>query len=358
MNFGRLFRFGSDRGAHPRIRAQSDSVPVDSATTLALDAQWSAATGSASNALQSAAMEIAAGIIGRAFATATIEGDPFKVVTPSVLMMTGRELVRRGEAGFLIDGPPFELIPATNVYASRGTYDRGAWAYLLSLNGPSDSVSKWYLADEVIHVRINEDPASPWRGRSPFDVAKLSSETMTYAERSARDEARVPSARIGVYAGTDDTQRAQYQKNLSSGGVQVLSTSQLQATAAGVEPANRYSPGTMHPDHSAGHVQLRRDSLIDLCSAAGIPASLIDSRADGGSRREGYRQLLHGTIQPMARIAQRELSEKLGADIKLSFRRLAAGDLGTRTRAVKQLTESGMTLDQALAVVQLVDGED
>ena len=356
MDFARLWPWRSGTSRSP-VRAQTESSERDSATDLALSEQWEAATGNKVSVAETAAREIAAGILGRAFASATIEGDDLGVLSPSLLMMAGRRLVTHGEFTALLAGPPFRLIPAATV-SVRGGNDRARWTYLLTLNGPSDSRSAWYLDSEVIHVAVNADPFSPWRGRSAFELAKLSADTMTYAERSARDESKVASARIGVVATTDAEQRRAFELTLQRGGASAITTAANPVGPTGIEPSSRYSPGVQHPDPTAGHVQLRRDTLYDLCASAGIPPSLVDSRSDGSARRESYRQLLHTVIQPMARVAVAELREKLGTDIRLTFKRLAAGDLAARTRAYKQLVESGVAPDSAMAIVQLVDGED
>ena len=53
-----------------------------------------------------AALEACAGLIGRAFASASIQGAPDHVaeaVTPALLNLAGRALIRRGEILFAID---------------------------------------------------------------------------------------------------------------------------------------------------------------------------------------------------------------------------------------------------------------
>ena len=76
-------------------------------------------------------------------------------------------------------------------------------------------------------------------------------------------------------------------------------------------------------------------SAVESCvlGVLGIPASLQAANADGTAQRESYRRWLHGSVQPLARLVEHELSSKLDTDARLSFRRLEAGDVAGRARA-------------------------
>ena len=69
-----------------------------------------------------------------------------------------------------------------------------------------------------------------------------------------------------------------------------------------------------------------------LLAAAGVPAALLGN-AGSSDTREGYRQFLHGTIQPVAKLILGELRYKLDSpDLSLDFDDLMASDIsGTRS---------------------------
>ena len=75
-------------------------------------------------------------------------------------------------------------------------------------------------------------------------------------------------------------------------------------------------------------------------------------------QREAYRRFLHSTIVPLARLVQRELSEKFDADVSLSFDSLFAGDLSGRARAFQSLVKDGMDLAKAAALAGVMESDD
>ena len=322
-------------------------------TEQIVDALEAEAVAGTVSTIETAAAEIAAGIVGRAFAASIVEGDRFGVVTPDVLMLTGREMVRQGEMVFAIDGPPVTLTPCGS-WNVHGVSDPATWFYRIDDFGPDSTRTRWLPGDAVVHIRHNCPAQRPYEGRSPFRIARLTAESAATAEKSAAKELSLPSGRILPVPGTPD-QLGEFGRELRKGGV-VLAKSGADANFAGrQDPANTWKLARLGPELDPQHVELRRAAMLDLLAAAGVPPVLADARADGTSRREGFRQLLHSTVQPMARLVERELSEKLEAPISLSFRSLAAGDTAGRTRSVKQLTDAGLPLNQALEIVGLVE---
>ena len=86
-----------------------------------------------------------------------------------------------------------------------------------------------------------------------------------------------------------------------------------------------------------------------MLTACGIPAEFLEA-GDGTARREAWRQFIFGSIAPLARSLEAELSRKLETGIILDFAELRASDLAGRSRAYKQLIEAGMT-DQQAAII-------
>ena len=90
-----------------------------------------------------AALEACAGTTGRGFAAAEVSGQASltRALTPGVLSLIGRELIRSGEAVFMIDtnGSRLKLLPAQS-WDVDGDPDPDSWEYTLTLGGPSEDL--------------------------------------------------------------------------------------------------------------------------------------------------------------------------------------------------------------------------
>ena len=333
----------------PEVRAGSYESAVVDAIAEALTGEDTAATADGL-----AATEAAAGLIGRCFASAEVTGDRFNVVTPEVLEVIGRQLVLAGEVLFAIEGEMMPMLTLAGTWDVRGDVDPRRWTYRLDVYGPTSRQSVYRMSNSVIHARINCSPIRPWAGRSPVRIPSSTAATAGSAERSAGAEAKTPSARIAPTPASDKTERAAYGKRLGKGGVVAVSAAVAPVAAAGQEPASRWQPASLRPDPTAQHVMLRKDAARDILAACGIPPVLFDLEGDGTTRREAYRQLVFTTLQPWGRLVQAELRDKLASpELSLSFAGLHGADLATRGRALKQLTESGVSLAEAMAITGL-----
>lgn len=121
-----------------------------------------------------AALETAAGHVGRAFAAADVAGSPFsrEVVTPAALMLIGRELIRNGETLLAIDANLRCLLPATS-WDVEGAPDPQTWTYRATLASPSYTSTRTVPGAAVVHPRYAIEPARPWAGLGPITVASL-----------------------------------------------------------------------------------------------------------------------------------------------------------------------------------------
>ena len=168
-----------------------------SSYTDALVAAITANAGGKSTASHNAtaALEASAGLIGRAFASATIQGAPDHVidsVTPGLLNLAGRALIRRGEILFAIDvhDGAMYLRPVSS-HDIHGDYAR--WDYRLNLPGPSEQITRSRVPSEgVCHVMYASDPEAPWRGYGPLQVAQLAGRLSAETIAALADEASGP----------------------------------------------------------------------------------------------------------------------------------------------------------------------
>ena len=78
--------------------------------------------------------------------------------------------------------------------------------------------------------------------------------------------------------------------------------------------------------------------------------------SDGTSKREALRQWHLGTVQPLARLLETELSEKLEASIRLRFD-LYNVDLAGRAQAFQKLIAGGVGVNEARQTAGLLIDE-
>ena len=103
--------------------------------------------------------------------------------------------------------------------------------------------------------------------------------------------------------------------------------------------------------------KVRADAFNAVLAACGTPPALFDD-SDGTSQRESFRRYLTTVVQPLARLLERELADKLDApEVGLSFEGLYAHDLQGRATAFQKLIAGGLPVQEALVTSGLIAGE-
>ena len=350
-----------------RAREVRESAPFTDAIVSALASQ---ASGVAASSSATAALETAAGTLARAFAAASIspENARTKAITPSVLALIGRELIRRGEALFAIEVTPagLELRPAGS-WDVRGGDDPASWWYRLDTFGPSGNTTRFIPASGVVHTRLSFDPARPWLGIAPLQWAKLSGTLHANLEDALGDEAggtRGHLLPIPSEPGDGDDEDNPLSPLISQLSRLKGQTRIVETTAAGygegreAAPRKDFEPKRIGADPPEALARLREDSGSSVLAACGVPVELI-RRSDGTGQRESYRRFLHSTLAPMGRIVAQELRAKLGVpDLSLGFNRLFASDLTGRARAFQSLVKAGMEIERSASLAGLLLEEE
>ena len=90
-----------------------------------------------------------------------------------------------------------------------------------------------------------------------------------------------------------------------------------------------------------------------LALAGGSPTLFGEGRAEG--KREALRQFLHATLQPLAKVIQREAQAKLLATVTLDFTALGAANVQGKSRAYAALVGAGMDPGNAVKLTGLSD---
>ncbi len=312
------------------------------------------AGGGAGSVAETAAVELAAGLWGRAFASAQITPERLgAVVTPAYLAEAARALILRGEHLSAIMGPPLQLLPA-GAHDVSGSYEPETWRYQLTLDGPSAPKTLNLPAAGVVHLQWSTDAARPWRGVSPLERAGVSAGLLGWLETRLAQEA---SARTGYLlpVPTDGADASVTQLKADLAGMKG-NTALVQTTQSGwgqgaqQKVTNEYTVKRLGADPPEALGALRQDVGADILAACGVPPSLGMPNIDGTAQRESWRRFLHSSVVPMGLLVAAELSAGLGAEVGLSFDRLMASDLSGRARAFGSLVKGGMGIDEALEV--------
>ena len=141
------------------------------------------------------AVETAAGLYARAFASADVEPAGVRTagLTPATLASIGRRLVERGESLHLVevDGGRVTLTESS-AWSVTGGPRPSTWKYQATLGGPSVTSTGWYPRDQVAHCTWATSSAEPWRGVSPLTLAGTTGRLAKVLERALADEAGGP----------------------------------------------------------------------------------------------------------------------------------------------------------------------
>ena len=311
-----------------------------------------------------AALEACAGLLSRAFTVADV--SPATAATgclsPDVLACAGREIVRRGEAVFVLDvnGGRLRALPVSD-WDVRGGPDPASWWYRVDLPGPDGTFTRDVPGAGVLHVRYAVDPRQPWRGIAPLAYASTTGRVLAGVETALAGEVTGPVGHlIPVPDEAGDETSAQLRADIGAlrGGVKTVET-----TAAGwgegrsAAPEGDWRQRRIGADPPAGMVELRSQAALATMAACGVPAPLFGS-GDGTSAREAWRRYLHGTVAPLALGLASEAARKLDTpDLKLGFDKLFASDLAGRARGFSSMVSAGMPLDKAAALAGLLSAE-
>ena len=328
------------------------------------------AAGTTQQASATAAIEAAAGVLSRAFASATVDApdDIAEALSPRCMALIGRDLVRVGESLHVIRmvGGGLRLVPASTWYPEGGT-DPEAWSYVATAYGPSGSETWRVPWSSVVYVAWGSPTARPYHGLSPATWAAETARLNANAERSLADIAGGPIAALlpvpegqnqdpDVDAGDDPL--AALRKDIGAARGRALL---LESTASGFgegranAPARDWDPRYLHPSPTESMVKLAESAFGRVLASCGCSPTLFDD-SDGTAKREGLRQFHLGTVQPLARVLERELSEKFDVPVRLRFD-LYNVDLAGRAQAFQKLVAGGVAVNEALATSGLLADE-
>ncbi len=277
-----------------------------------------------------------------------------RALTPGVLELVGRSLIRRGEVVFLIDTTSgrLRLIPAETHDVEGGPFP-DEWEYRLTLGGPSRTVTYDVVpAQSVLHFRYGVDPSTPWRGNGPIEVAALAGKLSASTVKALGDEASGPVGRllwIPVDGADATVEGLKTDIANARGKMALLETGDWDNAGDAMVNLKTSRFGAEPP---ASMVELLSVASQEVYSACGLNAGLW-----GGSQaaavREAWRLCLFGVLSPLGRLVETELQEKLEDTVTLSWQELRASDLSGRARAFQSMVGGGMEVERAAGLAGL-----
>ncbi|MCY4500153.1 MAG: hypothetical protein OXE57_01125 [Alphaproteobacteria bacterium] len=327
----------------------------------------SEASGTAASSTSTAAVEAAAGALSRAFASARVEGPDWtrEAVTGDFLAQCGRDLVRKGDSlhAIRMSAGGVRLIPCAS-WHWEGSHDPEAWTVRATAYGPSTSTT-WNLpASSVVFLRWGGEAGQPYIGTGPTRWASVTARLHAQAERSLADEAAGPVGSFIPYPpsdgqGEDEDPTASLQADIAKARGKAMLVETTQAgndQGRSAAPMKDWHPERLGPNMPAAMVELARDGFMRTLAACGTPPDLF-APADGTAQREAVRRWHLGTVMPLARLLEDELSRKLEAKIGLRFDAYPL-DLAGRAQSFQKFVAGGMDVDRALALTGLLADED
>ena len=321
------------------------------------------AAGTAADASSTAAVEAAAGALSRAFAAAEVVGEPWAqdAVSAGFLAQVGRDLIRKGDSLHAIrfSGGRVALIPCSS-WHWEGSHDPASWTVRATAYGPSTSTT-WNLpASAVVFVRWGSNPGQPYIGTGPLSWAHTTARLQSEAERSLADEMAGPLAQLLAIPadGGDDSDddplkllkadvRAARGKALF---VETVNAGWDQGKAGA--PQRDWQANRLGPQPPDAVVAAAEAAFARVLAATGTPPDLF-MPADGTAQREAVRRWHLGTVLPLARMLERELSAKLETPVRLRFDNYPL-DLAGRAQAFQKLVAGGVAVNEALATSGLL----
>ena len=345
----RLFGFSKSE-----IRNQPYSDAVVSAIQQAV-------AGGSTNINRTAALEIAASTIAKSFSSLEIEpqNSVTECLTPSVLGLIGRSLIRTGEILLVIEvrGGTVNLIPC-NSFDIRGEYRESTWFYRCSIFGPTTdgNFERLIPSAGVIHCRYSCDPATPWIGISPLGWSRQTADLHNESESALLDESKSPRGHflpVSTDGGGSKLEKLRESLKTLRGGLALVPGMNVIGDAQGLV-RKEYELKRIGFNSPATLIDLHSQTSLAVLAACGIPIEIVQ-KADGTGMRESWRRYLFSTVNPLVKLVQAELRKKLDQpELELKTDALFASDLAGRARAFGSMVTAGMAVDKAAALCGLV----
>lgn len=328
------------------------------------------------NVASTAAIECASGALSRALAGCEVIGPGWArdALDPVWLGQVGRSVVREGASLSVIGmtGDDVTVTPASfwnfESIGEPGEELERDWMCRVTTYGPSSSHTRLLPREQLVFIRWGTSPGTRHRGQGPTSWASLTAKLQGEAERSLGDEAAGPLAQIlsipnDPDGGDDDDETddplAKLRADIAKARGKALT---IETTAQGwgegraAAPQKDWSANRLGPHPPDAMVKLADAGFARMLAACGCSPAMFDASA-GTAKREALRQWHLGTVLPLARILEHELTQRLETQIKLKFDAYPT-DLAGRASSFRALVTGGVDVTKALALSGLLIEED
>ena len=326
------------------------------------------ADGQIAPANETAAVEAVAGLLARSFMAAEVQAPEWvqAAVTPRVLSQIGRDLVRVGESLHVIRVGAMGdvgMVPASTWYF-EGDADPSTWLVTATSYGPSGSQTWRLPLAATVFMSWGAATARPYIGIGPTGWASLAGRLAAETERALADEAGGPVAQLiatpqdgGDDSDSDNDPLSDLKSDIGKARGKALL---LETTAAGfgegrsAAPMADWKANRLGPAPPAALVALSKDAHMRVLGACGASPALFDD-SDGTSKREALRQFHLGTVRPLAKLLEHELSARFDVPVKLKFDGYPRDMVSRAAVFAKLIAAEGMTVERALEIAGLYD---
>ena len=339
-------------------------------TDLVTNYLQSQALGEATSATTIAAVEAAAGQYARAFAGAEVQASAHvkRALTPSVLALMVRNMIRYGESVHVIEVMRGEmsLLPAGSFDVTGGISEE-EWIYNIHVYGPSGNISSFVVSSSIVHCRYSVDSSQPWRGISPLGWSSTTGRLLSSLEANLASEMGGPSgyflpvpidsAKKEDDSGVLDKLRADL-SNIKGRTVLVESVANGWGEGKGNAPQKDWVSERIGPNPPSVLVTLRSEAAQSIIAACGVPPELFSMAGSAQGSRESWRRFIFGSVEPLCRLVEEELSRKLESPVKISMEHTYAADIAARSGAFSKMVQAGMDANKAAGISGLAVMED
>lgn len=301
-----------------------------------------------------AAKEACAGLWSRAFASAEVtpQTPTTMALNGEILGMVGRNLYECGQSVFEIEvmGGQVKLCPASDWYVTGGK----RWTYKLDIPHPTTIETHHRDQDAVLHLRYDTESSQPWLAVGPLNRARSTGDLLGNLEKRMGQESDLPMGNL-IPAPFRDEKLEKDLQAMKGNVFLVHSTAEGWGEGTPAQQRPDYKVVRIGADFPESLETTRQGSADHVFAASGVPPALWRSDGEGTSKREAWRQFLHATVMPVAKMILPELRYKLNEpDLKLTFSELFASDLQGRARAFQSMVGGGMDVVQAAALSGLM----
>ena len=301
------------------------------------------------------AASLASNVWARSFASARITPDNVatRALTPMILSDIGRQLCLHGAAVYeIVVNGDITLDRASDWEITGGD----VWTYKLTFARPSETMTRTVEAARVLHLRHGAHATSPWAGRGILQTERQAVKIASLLELSLGDELSMATGAIAALPPGDNVQ-LQQDLNKLKGSLKIVESTGGNwdlGSAGSSRPVQDWMIRRLGPNPPETMEGLLEATSRLIVSAAGVSTAIL-GHADSAASREGFRQFLHATLQPITRIVGHQLAEALDVpDLNFDLDELRAGDLSGRSRAFASMVNAGMSLDRAAALSGLL----